>query len=578
MILKGVPASRGIIIAPAYVSGSGELEVKKNRLPAQSVERELARLHEAIQRTREQLLDLKRKVATDMGQRQSEIFNAHILFIEDPSFLVETSEQIRRDRFNAEWSVWQFAERYAKMLADVQDSNLSERVGDIRDVARRLVENLRGGPLAHLEKLDHKVIIVAVDMSPSETVQMDMTNVCGFATDQGGPTSHTAIIARTMEIPAVVGLGHASSQIKTGDLLILDGGGGILAVNPDKDLQAEYRALQKKEALKDQALKRLRRLPGVTKDGVRIQLAGNIDLPEEAKAVMDRGAEGVGLFRTEYLFLNRHNLPTEEEQFQAYRLASKSCAPHPVVIRTLDLGGDKLMAHLGLSSEMNPFLGLRAIRLCLAHPYVFKVQLRAILRASHFGPIKIMYPLISGLEELRQANQILNEVKRDLSKRGIPYDPAVEVGVMIEVPSAALIADHLALESAFFSLGTNDLIQYTMAVDRGNERIAYLYDPLHPALLRTIQYVVEQARKQGRKVSVCGEMSGVPLYALVLLGLGVEGMSMSAASLPLVKKMIRHASFAEADALVREAMKLPTATEIREFLRASELGRMAESA
>jgi phosphotransferase system enzyme I (PtsI) len=579
VLLKGIPASRGIIIATAYVLGSGDLGVKRLKLPSQSVERELARLREAVGRTREQLVDLKRKVANEIGQKQSEIFNAHILFLEDPTFVVETQEQIRKERVNAEWAVWQFAERYARLMEEAQgDATLNERVGDIRDVGKRLVQNLQGGAMATLGHFERKVVLVAQELSPSETAQMDLGKVAGFATDRGGPTSHTAIIARTLELPAVVGLEHATTHVKTGDMLVLDGAGGTLIVNPDKETLAHYRLRQKEESQKELALRRLRRLPAITTDGFKMQLAGNIDVPEEAKMAVERGAEGVGLFRTEFLFLNRPNLPTEEEQFQAYRMALRACDPHPVVIRTLDLGGDKFLAHLGASSEMNPFLGLRAIRLCLAHPYIFKVQLRAILRASHYGPVKIMYPLISGLEELRQANQILEEVKKDLAKRGIPHAADIPVGAMIEVPSAAITADLLAKEVSFFSIGTNDLIQYTMAVDRGNERIAYLYDPLHPALLRTIKHVVDEARKQKVTVTVCGEMGGNPLFALILMGLGVDGLSMSAASLPLVKKIVRLSSHKDAESLARQAMKLSTAAEIRAALSQSELGRLAESA
>jgi phosphotransferase system enzyme I (PtsI) len=577
VLLKGVPASRGIIIGPALVLGSSEPMVKRAKISSQAVESEIMRLHEAVARTREQLMDLKRKVATEIGQKQSEIFNAHILFLEDPSFLVETNEMIRRERVNAEWSVWQYVERYAKLLMEVQDSHLGAREGDIRDVGKRLVQNLRGALQQQVEGLDKKSVLVAVDLAPSETAQLDMEKVSGFATDAGGPTSHTAIIARTLELPAVVGLEHATMHVKTGDIVILDGSGGTLIANPDKETLAHYRIRQKEEAQKEQALKRLRRLPAVTKDDYKVHLAGNIDLPEEARIVMERGAEGVGLFRTEFLFLNRHNLPTEEEQFQAYRLALKSCEPHGVIVRTLDLGGDKFLAHLGLNAEMNPFLGLRAIRLCLAHPYVFKVQLRAILRASHFGKLKIMYPLISGVEELRQANQMLEEVKKDLAKRGIPFNAEVEVGAMIEVPSAAITADILAKEVRFFSIGTNDLIQYTMAVDRGNERIAYLYDPLHPAILRTVKFVVEEARKQKVTVSVCGEMGGDPLFSLVLMGLGIDGLSMSAASIPLVKRAVRATTIKEAESLAHQALKLSTAKEIRSFLAESELGRILET-
>jgi phosphotransferase system enzyme I (PtsI) len=459
----------------------------------------------------------------------------------------------------------------------MDDAHLGAREGDIKDVGKRLVQNLGGTAVERVHHLEKKSVLIAEDLAPSETAQLELSKISGFATEQGGPTSHTAIIARTLELPAIVGLGHATAHARTGDTVILDGSGGVLIIDPDKETLALYRARQKEEIQKEQALRRLWKLPSVTRDGIRLHLAGNIDLPEEAKQVAERGAEGVGLFRTEFLFLNRPNLPTEEEQFQAYRLALKSSEPHPVTVRTLDLGGDKFLAHLGLSSEMNPFLGLRAIRLCLAHPYVFKVQLRAMLRASHYGPLKIMYPLISGVEELRQANQILEEVKRDLAKRGIPFDANLETGAMIEVPSAALTADILCKEVKFFSIGTNDLIQYTMAVDRGNQRIAYLYDPLHPAILRTVRYVVEEARKHKVKVAVCGEMGGDPLFALVLMGLGVDELSMSAASLPLVKKAVRLSMHQEAESVARQALKLATAGEIRAFLASSAAGKLLES-
>ncbi len=575
MLLKGVPASRGIVIGPALVLGGIEPEVRKGKLHAQEVEPELVKLQKASQLTREQLLDLKRKVANEVGLKQAEIFNAHLLFLDDPNFLVETSELIRRERVTAAWSVWQYVERYAKLLAQMDEGHLGERGGDVRDVGRRLIDALRGGTTNQISILDKKSVLVAHDLAPSEAAQADLSKVLGFATDAGGPTSHTAIIARTLELPAVVGLESATRHVKTGDLVILDGVSGALVVNPDKETLAHYKNRQRELQQREQALRRLRRLPAVTKDGHRLSLQANIDLPEEARGAMEKGAEGVGLFRTEFLFLNRHNLPTEEEQFQAYRMALRACDPHVVTVRTLDLGGDKFLAHLGLANEMNPYLGLRAIRLCLAHTFIFKVQLRAILRASHYGKLRLMYPLISGLEELRQANQILSEVKRDLAKRGVPYDEKLQVGAMVEVPSAALIADLLAKECDFFSVGTNDLIQYTMAVDRGNERIAYLYDPLHPAMLRTMRYITDESRKGKVNLSVCGEMAADPLYALVLLGLGVDSLSMSGSSLSSVKKVIRGAHFRDAEALAKHALTLSTGAEIRAYLRDSELGRLA---
>jgi phosphotransferase system enzyme I (PtsI) len=574
LLLKGVPASWGIVIGKALLlSGSAKDEGQRRQLEAREVEPEIERLSKAVAVTREQLMDLKRKVANEIGQKQAEIFNAHILFLDDPTFLVETVEQVRKERVSAEWAVHQYVDRYAKLFRDMGDSQMSERQGDVHDVGRRLVQNLRGGALAPLEAAGEKRILIATDLSPSETAQLDLSKVLGFATDQGGPTSHTAIIARTLDLPAVVGLEQATLHVKDGTTVILDGQGGILIADPDKETLLHYRQRQKEHLGKERELKRILRLPAVTKDGRKVKLSGNIDLPEEAKTTSAKGGEGVGLFRTEFLFLNRHNLPTEEEQFESYRLALRLSLPHPVTIRTLDLGGDKFLAHLGLATEMNPFLGLRAIRLCLAHPYVFKVQLRAILRASHYGKVRMMYPLISGVEELRQANQILEETKRDLKKRNIPFDEKLEVGAMIEVPSAAVTADILAKEVQFFSIGTNDLIQYTMAVDRGNERIAYLYDPLHPAILRTIDMVIRASVKAKVRLSLCGEMGGDPLFSVMLLGLGMTELSMSASSLPRVKSVLRKVSFREAQALAKQAMRLSTSTEIRALLAESPAGR-----
>jgi phosphotransferase system enzyme I (PtsI) len=574
ILLKGVPASRGIVIGKALLlTGAAGDEGQRRQIEAREVEPEIARLLKAVALTREQLLDLKRKVAVEIGQRQSEIFNAHLLFLEDPTFLVETQEAVRKERVAAEWAVHEYVERYAKMLAALGDGSMAERRDDIHDVGRRLVQNLRGGPLAPLEAASEKRILIARELTPSETAQLDLNKVLGFATDQGGPTSHTAIIARTLDLPAVVGLEQATLHVKDGAMVVLDGQGGVLVVDPDKETLAHYRQRQKEQQAKERELRRILRLPAVTKDGRKIKLGGNIDLPEEAKNTAAKGAEGIGLFRTEFLFLNRQNLPTEEEQFEAFRLALKHAAPHSVTIRTLDLGGDKFVAHLGLATEMNPFLGLRAIRLCLAHPYVFKVQLRAILRASHYGPVRVMFPLISSVEELRQAKQILEETRRDLARRNIPFDSKMELGAMIEVPSAALTADILAKEVDFFSIGTNDLIQYTLAADRGNERIAYLYDPLHPAILRILQMIVKAASDAKLRLSLCGEMGADPLFAVVLVGLGIRELSMSAGSLPLVKKVLRSITVREAQALAQQALKLSTAAEIRDLLSQSAAGR-----
>ncbi len=565
-MFQGIGVSPGIVIGKALLLDPNDVEVRRLKVQENHVEREVERLRGALHRTKDEIFELKRKVSSEMGERQAAIFHAYLMFLDDPTLIVETSEQIRREKLNAEWVVQQFLERYVALFEAAQDPALRDRYVDIRDVGRRLIRNLSNSKAETLALLDKPVIVVARELGPSETAQMDLSKVMGFATDAGGRTSHTAIMARTMEIPAVVGLESLSHRVKNGDILVLDGTNGTVACNPDKKELALFRQKQRDLQAQEQELKRLRRLPAQTKDGTRVILAANIELPEEARQAVGRGAEGVGLFRTEFLFLNRNNLPTEEEQFEAYRLACKICHPHPVVIRTLDIGGDKFLSHLGMASEMNPFLGLRAIRLCLAHPYIFKVQLRAVLRASHFGKVKIMFPMISGLEELRKALALLREVKQDLQKRQIPFDAGMEVGAMIEVPSAALTADLLAKEVDFFSIGTNDLIQYTMAVDRANERIAYLYDPLHPAILRTIQGVIHAAHQQKIWVGLCGEMAGDPLFTLILLGMGLDEFSTSAVSIPEVKRMIRSVDFSDARRIAREVLELSSSSEIREYL------------
>jgi len=574
MELQGIGASPGIVIGKAYVLDQAEVSVKKGKISEQQVEAEVERLRLAISRTQEELFDLKRKVGSEIGDRQAAIFNAHLMFLDDPTLLVEASEHIRRDKLGAGWVVHQFVERYVALFEAAQDATMRDRYVDIRDVGKRLLRHLEGDTLHQLAQMEDGVIVVAHEMGPSDTAQMDATKVRGFATDVGGRTSHTAIMARTLEIPAVVGLESASKKVRSGDLLVLDGIEGRLVVSPTAEQLASYRKRRRQLLAQEQSLSRLRKLPAQTLDGVRVTLAANIELPEEAKPAMARGAEGVGLFRTEFLFLNRNNLPTEDEQFESYRLACKHSHPHPVVVRTLDLGGDKFLSHLGLAPEMNPFLGLRAIRLCLAHPYIFKVQLRAILRASHFGKLKIMFPLVSGLEELRQAQALVREVKQDLQKRGIPFDPKVEMGAMIEVPSAAITADLMAKEVDFFSVGTNDLIQYTMAVDRGNESIAYLYDPLHPAILRTLKMIIDAGHKEKIWVGLCGEMAGDPFFSLILLGMGLDEFSTSAVSIPEVKHMIRSVNFKDAQALAQDVLAFGTSREIRDYLSKSVVGKL----
>jgi phosphotransferase system enzyme I (PtsI) len=449
----------------------------------------------------------------------------------------------------------------------MQDSYLKGRAADIKDVGRRALRNLLGKERETLATLKEEVIVVAHDLSPSDTASMHKEKVIGFATDMGSKTSHTAIMARALEIPAVVGLKNITQEIQAFDTLIVDGSHGSVIINPDEATRKRYRKDRESFELLEHELLKLRDLPAQTLDGHRVTLAANIEVPDEIKYVKEHGGEGIGLYRTEFLYLGRDDLPSVDEQFKAYKEVAQKFSSHSVIIRTLDLGGDKFLSYLNLAPEMNPFLGLRAIRLCLADIPLFKDQLRAILRASPYGNLKIMYPMISGVEEVKRANQILTEVKEELKKKGTPFNENLEVGAMIEIPSAALTCESIAQEVDFFSIGTNDLIQYALAADRVNENIAYLYQPLHPAILQLLKKIIDGAHRAGIWVGMCGEMAGEPLFTPILLGLGLDELSMSPVVVPEVKKIVRSLTLQEAKELSRKALELPTAQEIRALLK-----------
>jgi len=434
-------------------------------------------------------------------------------------------------------------------------------------VGNRVIKNLLGKEEKNLASLSKEVIVVAYDLSPSETAQMHREKVIGFVTDVGGKTSHTAIMARSLEIPAVVGLQNVTQNIKDGDTIIIDGTAGLVIVEPtEKELRA-YRKKKEEIILQDKELAKIRELPAETRDGHQIELVANIEFPEEIPSAIEHGAQGIGLYRTEFFYLNRTDLPSEEEHFQAYRRVAERFAPQAVIIRTLDLGGDKFISHLAVPKEMNPFMGWRAIRFCLERLDIFKVQLRAILRASRYGKIKVMFPMISGVEELRRAKEVMEEVKDNLKKDEVPFDEEIKIGVMIETPSAAITADILAKEADFFSIGTNDLIQYALAVDRINERIAYLYNPGHPAIIRLIKQTVDAAHQRKIPVGMCGEMAGEPYFAPLLLAMGLDELSMSPVVIPEVKKVIRSITFKEGKKLLEDALKLSTGEEVASFLK-----------
>jgi len=562
-ILRGIPVSAGVCRGKILVLDKPRQAIEKRELPEAEIPGELNRFQQALIKTREQLQEVQRQLTQSLGAGQASIFDAHLLVLEDPSVIDEVVRVIQQEKVNAEHAFHRVTDRYIGALAKVEDEYLRERATDMRDVSGRVLNQLQGiNEHVDLAHLTEPCIIIAHDLTPSKTAQLDRKNVLGFATDIGSRTSHTAIMARSLRIPAVVGLKNASQLLTNGEYALLDGFNGNIVVNPTDQTLFEYGQLVRKQVSLEEKLRDALNQPAVTLDNFHIFISANIEQAADTESVRNSGAEGVGLFRTEYLFLNRDISPTEEEQYQAYRQVAAALKPNPVVIRTLDLGGDKLLTSLGIPLEMNPFLGWRAIRYCLQQEDVFRAQLRAILRASVDGNLKIMYPMISGLDELNQANAFVAQAKQELRKEGIPFDDNIELGAMIETPSAAIIADALAKRVQFFSLGTNDLIQYTLAVDRMNEKIAHLYEPTHPAIVRLIKRTVDAAQKQKVWVSVCGEMAGDPTLTPLLIGLGVDELSAAPAVLAQLKYLIRRLKLSDAKELATFALECESATEI----------------
>lgn len=565
---RGIPVSAGVSHGKVIVLGDAARTILRREISVGETPHELQRLQEAVTQTRRDLLEIQRQVTAAISSHEASIFDAHLLVLEDATMLGEVHQLVRDQHINCEAAYHQVAEKFAKALGDLGDEYLRERAADIRDVSGRVLDHLLGRATEQdLRHLREPCIIVAPDLAPSTTAVLDRTLVLGFATDAGGTTSHTAIMARKLGIPAVVGLGDITSRVRTGEYALIDGHGGTLSINPTDQTLFEYGQLKQRRAALADRLAALREQPAVTLDGHEITLAANIDQPEDIPALVQCGAHGVGLFRSEFLFLNRRDMPTEDQQFEAYRRVAEASSPHGATIRTLDLGGDKLPAAWARSSEQNPFLGWRAIRICLAMPEVFQTQLRAILRASAHGKVRIMFPMISSLPELREANASLERCREDLRFEGIPFDEKIEVGMMIEIPGAALISETLAREVSFFSIGTNDLTGYTLAVDRLNERVASLFAPTHPAVLRLIQMTVSAARKHGRWVGVCGEAAGDPDVIPVLLGLGINELSVTPAAIPSVKFLLRRLRLPEVIAAAESALAAESAEEALKISR-----------
>ncbi len=561
----------------ALVVESRRPRVKREPVDPARIPLEISRLRQALEVSRRQILEIQERIAKEVEPQYARIFDAHLLILEDRWLAEQASAIIQNEKVNVEYAVQEVLDPVRQALSRVEDGYLRERRTDVDDVGDRLLRNLLGQRGSfQVEGMRGEAIVFAHDLSPSDTAQLHRDAVLGLVTQTGGRTSHSAIMARSLEIPAVVGVEQICAQVRNHETVILDGTEGVVVLSPDLETLTRYHARKQQFEYAGLALHKVGALPAETQDGYRVRVTANIDFPEELPAVRDHGAEGVGLYRSEFLYLNRRDLPTEEEHFAVYRAVAAEMHPRPTVIRTLDFGGDKLASAIQLAAEENPSLGLRAIRLCLHRPDMFRTQLRAILRASAFGALRIMYPMISGVAELRAANAILEDVKAELQRQGVAFDPEIQVGAMIEIPSAAMIADLLAREVDFFSVGTNDLIQYALAIDRINEQVAYLYEPLHPAVLRLLRSVVSAAHNEGIWISMCGEMAADPLYGLLLVGLGLDELSMTPGAIPLMKRIIRSVTYGQAAEVAQRVFGCATAQEVEGLLRQEMRARFPE--
>jgi phosphotransferase system enzyme I (PtsI) len=567
----GVGVAPGIARGVVFLHKPDDEEPPKRRIDDSEVAKEIVRFESALIATRAQILEMQQRIAEAIGAKDASIFDAHLLVVEDRTLIDEVLRSLEKEKLNVEFVFAEVANRYAQTLSEIDDPYLRERAFDIHDVTRRVIRNLLGRSTKTLGTLDVPQIVVAHNITPSDTAMLNRQLVLGFATDVGSRTSHTAIMARSLNIPAVVGLKDISEQLRPGEHVLLDGTNGVVILNPSDQTLWEYGEIEVQLEHVEEVLTGLRDTVSTTSDGRHIVLSANIELPEDVPLVIEAGAEGIGLYRTEFFFLNKNDLPTEEEQYETYRSVAEAMQPESIIIRTLDIGGDKFLSHSHLPAEINPFLGCRAIRFCLDRPDIFKAQLRAILRVSALGNVRMMFPMISGLSELRQAKEVLESCKAELREEGKPFKEDIEVGIMIEVPSAVLVADALATEVDFFSIGTNDLIQYTIAVDRVNERIAHLYEPTHPAILRLIEMTVSAAHAHGIWVGVCGEMAGEITLTPLLLALGVDELSVSTGLVPRVKKAVQTLDTQECSKLLEEIHGLTSATDI--LARCEEVAR-----
>ena len=563
--LKGIAVSPGIVIGKARIIDRSKVKIFYQYLiHEEQVNKEVERFRDALETTKNQIVTLKDRMPEQI-KKHAFILDAHLMILDDSMLCDATINTIKGEKTNAEWALKKSIQNIRQLFDQIEDEYIRERFSDVENAAERILRNLAGQEQENLYEIDERVIIVAHDLSPVDTSGMNVGKVMGFITDVGGRTSHSAIIAHSLKIPAVVGLESVSHQVQDGTLLIVDGNSGEVIIGPDDETIIQYQEKQLQHEKYESSIVSIGRLPAETLDGHKITIEANIEFLEEVVLAKDHGAEGIGLYRTEYLYLRNKGIPDEEELFNDYKEVAENMAPNPVTIRSLDLEGNKFST-LALKKEVNPALGLRAIRFCLKEQKIFRSQLRAILRASAHGKIRLMFPMISGLQEIHEGKKILSAVKEELDRENLPYDRDMKVGIMIEIPSAVAVADILAKHVDFFSIGTNDLIQYALAIDRVNEHVAYMYKPFHPAILRMIQQAAKAANNAGIPVALCGEMAADPLCAFVLLGLDIEGLSMNAGGIPGIKKIIRSISISDSKAALKHIFQLETAEEIREYI------------
>ena len=564
--LTGIGASEGVAIGKVLLFTEEEMIIPEVKDENSTIEAELTKLEDGLKKSKTQLIAIREKVKEKMGEDKAAIFDGHILLLEDEDLIMEVEDKIKGEGLPAAKALHDGINEYCEMISKLDDPYLRERAADLQDIGKRWVKNLLGIRIKDLSDLEPNTVVVTYDLTPSDTAQLDLENCVGFLTEVGGKTAHSAIMARSLELPAVVGIKGVLNGVKEGETVIMDGEEGELFLDPSPELIAEYVAKKEKLAAEKEELKKLISEEAVTTDGRKVDIWGNIGSPNDVDAVIASGATGIGLYRTEFLFMNSDHFPTEEEQYEAYKVVVQKMQGKPVTIRTMDIGGDKELPYLDLPKEMNPFLGYRAIRISLENKDMFKTQLKAILRASHYGQIKIMYPMISSVNEIRKANEILEECKKELDEIGQLFDRNIKVGIMVETPSTAIIAYKFAKEVDFFSIGTNDLTQYFLAVDRGNEMVSALYNSFNPAVLEAIQKVIDAAHNAGISVSMCGEFAGDKKATKLLLGMGLDSFSMSASSTLQVKKIIRSSSYAEAQKYRDIILQQDTPAEVLEKL------------